>query len=91
MIDIMKIDVEGSEVNVLNGASMTLKRARYIIIEISLARDISTRDQAVFEIFQIMYNAGFLLYSIVDLYKLDEPMPHLGVAQFDAIFRNYNL
>jgi FkbM family methyltransferase len=87
-IDILKIDVEGAEVDVLIGAHLTLELCRFVIVEISLARDKSVEDQAVFEIFGIMKERGFSLYSIADLYRIDPPRPHWGKAQFDAIFKN---
>ena len=38
-IDLLKIDVEGFESSVLKGAGNTLRRSRYLLIELSLARD----------------------------------------------------
>ncbi len=37
-IDVLKIDVEGSEVEVLRGAPHTLEKSSYLLIELSLAR-----------------------------------------------------
>lgn len=88
VIDIMKIDVEGFELNALMGGKTALLRTRFLIIEISLARDNSTSDQAVFKIFSLLHELGFSLYSVIDLYPFERPAPHLGIAQFDAIFRN---
>ena len=59
-----------------------------MIIEISMARDSSIEDQAVFRIFALLDNLGFSLYTLLDLHPFDQPEPHLGIAQFDAIFRN---
>jgi FkbM family methyltransferase len=87
-IVILKIDVEGGEIDVLIGAAKVLERCSYVIIEISLARDATVEDQAVFEIFRIMNETSFSLYSFADLYRLDPPRDHLGMAQFDAIFKN---
>jgi len=87
-IDILKIDVEGFELNVLKGAKKSITKSRFIIIEISLARDLSIKNQAVFEIFSMMKEQGFSLYNLIDLYPLEKPESHLGIAQFDAIFKN---
>jgi FkbM family methyltransferase len=87
-IDILKIDVEGLELNVLRGAQRSIAKSRFVIIEISLARDSSIKEQAVFDIFSMMKVQGFSLYSLIDLYPFEKPEPHLGIAQFDAIFKN---
>ena len=88
VIDIMKIDVEGFELNALMGAKSALSRTKFLIIEISMARDNIAEDQAVFKIFALLNQLGFSLYSVLDVYALERPEPHLGIAQFDAIFRN---
>ena len=90
-VDILKIDVEGEELAVLHGGVGTLARTRFVIIEISLARDNDPSEQAVFKIFSLLQQAGFGLYGLVDIYPLSPPQPNLGIAQFDAIFRNTRL
>ena len=88
IIDVLKIDVEGHELNVLHGACDVLARTRYLIIEISLARDASIADQNVFKLFAFVRSRNFSLYSIIDLHGFPSPEYHLGMAQFDAIFKN---
>ena len=87
-IDILKIDVEGLELNVLRGACRSIARSRFIIIELSLARDSNIKNQAIFDIFAVMKAQEFSVYSLIDLYPLEKPEPHLGIAQFDVIFKN---
>ena len=54
-IDILKIDVEGYELNVLKGGyEFIAKNVDAIIIEIALARDRSWEEQSVFEIFRLL-------------------------------------
>ena len=38
-IDLLKIDVEGSEYQILIGARKTLKKTRYVILEVSIEKD----------------------------------------------------
>jgi len=90
-VDILKIDVEGEELAVLHGGVGALARTRFVIIEISLARDNDPSEQAVFKIFSLLQQAGFGLYGLIDTYPLSPPQPNLGMAQFDAIFRNTRL
>jgi len=87
-IDILKIDTEGHELSVLEGGLQVLSRTLFIIVEISLARDFSVTDQNIFKIFKILNDNDFYLYSIIDLYEFPKPENHLGIAQFDAIFKN---
>ncbi len=38
-VDLLKVDVEGSELDVLQGGIEVLRRTRYLLIEIGLGRD----------------------------------------------------
>lgn len=90
IVDVLKIDVEGHELSVIRGAREVLKRTRFLIIEVSLTRDKSVDRQSMFELFAILKAADFYLYSLIDICLLETPGPHLGMAQFDAIFKNSN-
>lgn len=85
--DIVKIDVEGHEINVLEGGPHFFRHCvEFVIIEVSLHRDQSFQDQAVFRIFEIMKSFGFYLFNLYDVYP--DSKPELMLAQFDCIFRN---
>ena len=86
-IDIMKIDVEGHELNVLKGgASFISKSVDVVIIEISLMRDESLNNQAVFEIFSFFNSSGFSLLNVMDLHHIENQSMQL--VQMDCVFRN---
>jgi FkbM family methyltransferase len=86
-IDVMKIDVEGHELDVLKGGIEFISTSvDIIIIEISLMRDQSWKDQAVFEIFAILKNAGFRLLNAIDLHRTTDGSALL--TQMDCIFRH---
>jgi FkbM family methyltransferase len=86
-IDIMKIDVEGHELNVLNGGLEFISMAvDTIIIEISFLRDISFEKQSIFEIFSLLNSCGFCLINIIDLYHSKDQDTLL--VQMDCIFRH---
>jgi len=91
VIDVLKIDVEGFELNVLRGAKASLARTKFVILEVALSRDHNVKNQNVFGIFEFLQQANFHLYSIIDIYRFDEPHPILGMAQFDAIFCHNDL
>lgn len=85
-IDIMKIDVEGHELNVLRGGvHFITENVDLIIVEISLMRDHSLNNQAIFEIFALLNTMGFYLVNIMDL-NHSEDLTNL--AQMDCVFRN---
>ena len=87
-IDIMKIDVEGYELNVLNGGRKFIKdHVDTIIIEIALMRDQSSNEQAIVDIFITLKSLGFCLINIIDLHHSDDSCMRL--VQMDCIFRKY--
>ena len=86
-IDIMKIDVEGHELNVLKGGSKFIAdNVDVIIIEISLMRDESLRNQAIFEIFSFLHGLEFCLLNVMDLHHVEGKA--IQLVQMDCIFRN---
>lgn len=57
---LLKIDVDGNEVDVLAGATATLKQTEYVIIEVSLFNQIHS-------VIDVMRSQGFVIYDILDL------------------------
>ena len=91
-IDIMKIDVEGFELNVLQGGFNFVKdNVDIIMIEVAPYRFDDMTSNYVSNIFEFMKSAGFSLINIYDL----EPIsghPNLLLGQADFVFRrNSNL
>lgn len=86
-IDILKIDVEGHEVAVLKGGrNFIANNVDVIIIEISLMRDTSWENQALFEIFDFMQSVGFRLVNVLDVHR---PIDNGAMlAQMDCVFRH---
>lgn len=72
---LLKIDVDGPECKVLNGAKQTLEKSAFVIIEAQLSRfkDISN----------ILYGANFDLFSIIDPLYLGDCL-----WQVDLVFIN---
>jgi FkbM family methyltransferase len=86
-IDIMKIDVEGFELNVLKGGTRFISSSvDTIIIEVSLMRDINWDQQSIFEIFNILKGMGFCLINIIDLHHSNNS--DMMLVQMDCIFRH---
>ncbi len=85
-IDIMKIDVEGHELKVLQGGRNFIQRnVDTVIIEISMMRDASWSQQAVFDIFALMKDMGFALLNVFDVHHANQS--DLLMVQMDCVFR----
>lgn len=65
-IDILKMDVQGYELNILQGAKTTLKNVQLIIAEVSLL-DVYVDCPLVAEIINFLNIHHFQLFDIVDL------------------------
>jgi len=86
-IDVMKIDVEGHELDVLRGGLQFIStRVDFIIIEVSLMRDHSMENQAIFEIFALLKGAGFRFMNAIDLHRTSDGTALL--TQMDCVFRH---
>jgi FkbM family methyltransferase len=84
--DVMKIDVEGHELNVLKGGEAFIRdRVDTLIVEVSLMRDDSWERQGLFDIFALMKTLGFCLINIIDLHRARQP--DLMLVQMDCVFR----
>ena len=85
-IDVMKIDVEGHELKVLQGGRNFIQQnVDTIIIEISMMRDASWSQQAVFDIFALMKELGFALLNVFDLHHAKQS--EMLLVQMDCVFR----
>ena len=80
--DVLKIDVEGFELNVLKGANLLLSSnlIRYIVIEIQ--KEGSYLDYSPLEIEKYLNNKGF---------KLEKTFKILGLGIEDRIYKNTNI
>jgi FkbM family methyltransferase len=89
-IDVMKIDVEGHELNVLKGGIDFIKdRVDTIIIEMSLMRDQSWEEQSVAKIFTLLDSLGFKLINLFDIHHAYQSGDkNLMCAQVDCVFRH---
>lgn len=80
MPDFVKLDTQGSELNILKGAVKTFKNVQVIMLEISLHEyneDVPKLDSVV----AFMRKYGFIMFDIVDLHYVDDVL-----IQIDAMF-----
>jgi FkbM family methyltransferase len=89
-IDVMKIDVEGHELNVLKGGVDFIRdRVDTIIIEMSLMRDQSWEEQSVAKIFTLLDDLGFKLINLFDIHHAKKGGDkNLMCIQVDCVFRH---
>jgi FkbM family methyltransferase len=75
---LLKIDVDGKEIDILKGADKCLEKCAFVIIEAQIER--------FNEISNILHNSGFILFNIVDICYLKNTL-----WQCDLIFINKNV
>jgi FkbM family methyltransferase len=90
--DIVKIDVEGSELSVLKGGKKFFNECvDVIIIEISFQREFDSKKQSVFEIFDFLHSLGYRLINIFDVYNMtydqEDVWDDTMITQIDCVFR----
>lgn len=85
-VDLLKIDVQGAEKFVLEGAHETLKKTKYIWIELSFRP--MYENSAIFnDIYQILFDSGFVLLEVSPGFRA----PSKELMQGDALFMNNNI
>lgn len=86
IIDLIKIDVQGYELNVLKGGRQALQNTKFVVLEVLLFNQYD--DQASFEeIYLNLQSAGFKLRTTVGWLYDKSGLP----LQFDAVFINQNI
>jgi FkbM family methyltransferase len=82
-IDLLKIDVQGSEHLVIKGAEIALKKTRFVWIELSL-KPLYHGTSMYYEIIKQMQESGFILLELSPGYR----SPKQELLQVDALFSN---
>lgn len=82
-IDLLKVDVEGTEFKVIKGMKKTLQKSRYLIIEVSLLRN--KEDPGSSKLIKFLLDNKFYIHSIGRVFS-----DGLGKKQgaVDIIFKN---
>jgi len=81
-IDLLKLDTQGSEIKILNGALKAVSRTKYILIECSVF-EYNKGGCLIGDVFQFMNEHNFKLKDIVDLSFLNEGVT---LNQVDLLF-----
>jgi FkbM family methyltransferase len=83
---LLKIDVQGYELEVLKGANNLLKKTNFVLLEVSLA-DLFQGGVEIDTIWQFMKDSGYIYHSIIDQYR--DPVSQI-ILQMDVIFERKN-
>ncbi len=70
-IDFIKIDVQGSELDILNGASQTMNRTEYVSCEVALAQ-YNQGAPLIGEVVDKMRDYGFCIIDIVEYHSFPQ-------------------
>lgn len=81
----LKLDTEGSELKILQGAKKTLNQSKYVISEATFYPSLKGANN-YFELVDFMRSNGFKIYDFVNIRKTNDE-----IDQLDIIFKNKNL
>ena len=85
--DLIKLDVQGFELNVLKGGINTLKKTKYLVIELSF-RQFYKNQPSIWEILKFLQDNDFIMIS--KGFEWRSPKNPSEILQMDAIFMNTN-
>ena len=86
-IDFIKLDVQGSELDILNGGEKIIKNTQFVLIEASLI-EYNQGAPLVEDIIDKMKEYGFYILDIVEYHRF----PHLfggAIFQLDILFKKF--
>ena len=85
--NLIKLDVQGSEIKILEGLLDKINYFEVIILEVSIHN--YNKDSPLFDkVMNFMYNKNYRLYDLFDLKRLGNNKSFL--VQFDCVFVRYN-
>jgi len=82
--DIIKIDTQGSELDILQGASKTIKNALILIIECRLATHQNMSAPGVSEVIKFLEKHGFQPFKILEIHTNQTGL----IIEIDIVFKN---
>eukprot|EP00562_Extubocellulus_spinifer_P016322 CAMPEP_0178561478 /NCGR_PEP_ID=MMETSP0697-20121206/12025_1 /TAXON_ID=265572 /ORGANISM="Extubocellulus spinifer, Strain CCMP396" /LENGTH=279 /DNA_ID=CAMNT_0020194771 /DNA_START=266 /DNA_END=1103 /DNA_ORIENTATION=- len=83
-LDYIKLDVQGAELKVLQGAAQTLEKASFVQFEASTT-EYNSGGACFYEIDQFLRERGFYFYEVADLMR-NPAFKTLGLGQFDVLY-----
>ena len=83
VIDLVKLDVQGSELDILQGGRKTIMRSNYVLMEVSVMQ-YNEKAPLIDSIVPVMKQYSFHIEDILDYAKL----PNNHIFQMDLLFKN---
>ena len=83
MIDLVKIDTQGSELDILLGGRKTIRRSKYVLLEVSTIQ-YNSGAPLMDEVIQKMREYEFRVEEILDYLKFNGNQ----IVQMDILFKN---
>lgn len=88
-IDLLKLDVQGSELDILRGGKQTLHRSDFVLLECSNIE--YNKNSPLFdEVNQFMNSEGFYIVDIIDFIKMETNFGII-IGQINVLFKNMNI
>lgn len=84
-IDLIKIDVQGAELDILKGGEKTVKNASYALLELSLV-DYNQGAPLIGEVVEKMVEYGFCMLDILEYHSFPQLYGGL-IFQLDVLFK----
>ena len=83
MVDLVKIDVQGAELDILNGGTKTIKRSKYLLLEVSTLQ-YNIGAPLMDKVVDKLKEYEFVIEDILEYQKLHDG----SIFQLDILFRN---
>ena len=83
VIDLVKLDVQGAELDILNGGSKTIKRSKYVLAEVSLV-EYNQGSPLMDQVVNKLKEYEFVIEDIIEYQKFSTNQ----IFQLDVLFRN---
>lgn len=84
-IDFIKIDVQGSELDILKGGENTIKKASYVLLELSLVQ-YNQGAPLIGEVVDKMIEYGFCMIDILEYHSFPQ-LYNGAIFQLDVLFK----
>src|SRR4029077_16524171 len=81
-IDLLKIDAQGYELSILDGADRILPRVQFVLLEIALI-EVNEGCPILHEVLSYMQDRGFVAFDILELHR--RPLDR-ALCQVDIFF-----
>jgi len=88
-VDYLKLDVQGAELMVLQGATETLDRVTFVQVEISVV-DYNDGGVCWYQLDDFLRSHGFFFYDAAGFNRFPDWFHTKGIGQFDSLYINPN-